>query len=46
MPYLFCEYEHIHQCDVGFVAGFDAYPNNPNMNVYCDVFQVPNYRSE
>lgn len=37
-----CEYEHPHECDQGFVAGFDAHHEDPNMGVYCGVFQVPN----
>ena len=41
MPYLSCEYEHIRNCNLGFVASFEDHPNNPNMSLYCDVFQVP-----
>ena len=42
MRYQPCEYEHLHECTQGFVAGLDAHPEDPNMGVYCDVFQVPN----
>ena len=42
--YLLCEYEHLHKCDLGFVGGFDDHPNDPDMSVYCGVFQVPNYK--
>ncbi len=35
-----CEYEYLHKCDEGFVAGFQAHPNDPDMGIYCDVFQV------
>ena len=38
--YKSCEYEQLHKCDEGFVAEFEAHPNDPNMGVYCDVFQV------
>ncbi|KAL9966692.1 hypothetical protein ACROYT_G024804 [Oculina patagonica] len=34
-----CEYEHLHKCDEGFVSGFQAHPNDPDMGIYCDVFQ-------
>ena len=42
--YLPCEYEYLHKCDLGFVVGFGNHPNDPNMTLYCDVFQVPNLR--
>ncbi|KAL9966669.1 hypothetical protein ACROYT_G024781 [Oculina patagonica] len=35
-----CEYEHLHKCDGGFVAGFKAHPNDPDMGIYCNVFQI------
>ncbi|KAL9966694.1 hypothetical protein ACROYT_G024806 [Oculina patagonica] len=34
-----CEYENLHKCDEGFVAGFQAHPNDPDMGIYCNVFQ-------
>ena len=36
----FCEYKQLHKCDEEFVAGFEAHPNDPDMEVYCNVFQV------
>ena len=44
MPYLSCEYEQIHKCHLGFEADFDVHANYSTISVYCDVFQVPNYR--
>ncbi|KAL9966673.1 hypothetical protein ACROYT_G024785 [Oculina patagonica] len=34
-----CEYEYLHKCDEGFVAGFEAHPHDPDMGIYCNVFQ-------
>lgn len=35
-----CENEHLQKCDEGFVAGFEAHPNDPDIGIYCDAFQV------
>ena len=37
-----CEYVHIRNCNLGFVASFEDHPNNPNLSLYCDVFEVQN----
>lgn len=38
--YKSCEYEHVMKCDKDFVAGFESRPNDPDVRVYCDAYQV------
>lgn len=38
--YKSCEYEYLQKCDEGLVADFQAHPNDPDIEIYCDAFQV------
>ncbi len=38
--YKSCEYEYLQKCDESFVADFQAHLDDPDMEIYCDTFQV------
>ena len=38
--YKLCEYAHLIKCNEVFVAGFRVHPNDPDIRVYCDAYQV------